>query len=163
MLVNLNSFAVRLHPHVHLMSTISFTWWMFQTVAIFAIILLLCILVNSNWRSNNGVGLGMRLFPIHTHLNCVIPGKQVQTHFVDDLILQVGKNRKMKVVLCKVLLWPTDSLWSHSPALTYSSGNLLFTGHYELGRGPAELRDRVKSAYICQPQTAGLIDFLLIL
>ena len=46
----------------------------------------------------------MRLFPIHTHLNCVIPGKQVQTHFVDDLILQVGKNRKMKVVLCKVLL-----------------------------------------------------------
>jgi len=42
------------------------------------------------------------------NLNCVIPGKQVQTHFVDDLILQVGKNRKMKAVeitvLCKVLL-----------------------------------------------------------
>ena len=50
----------------------------------------------------------MRLFPIHTHLNCVISGNKVQTHFVDDLILQVGKNRKMKAVeitvLCKVLL-----------------------------------------------------------
>ena len=50
----------------------------------------------------------MKLFPIHTHLNRVIPGNQVQTHFVDDLILQVGKGRKMKAVeitvLCKVLV-----------------------------------------------------------